>query len=142
MTEPILGFRGEYRFLSNFWLVDLNIEGEVYKSSEHYYMAMKTTNDIWRQRIMDAPSGAKAKRIGKTVPLRADWHEKYKNQTMLYALIHKFRIPEMREMLTATGDAYIEETNNWNDVYWGVCNGEGKNMLGRMLMYVRGRNRV
>lgn len=137
MTEPILGFRGEYGFLSNMYMIDIEIDGVVYKSSEHYYMAMKTTNDVYRKKIMEAETSPKAKRIAAKIPLRADWEEKYKNQTMLYALIHKFRIPEMREMLTATGDAYIEETNHWNDVYWGICNGEGKNMLGRMLMYVR-----
>ena len=84
MTEPILGFRGEFGFLSNFWLVDLKIDSDMYKSSEHYYMAMKTIDEGWRQKIMDASTGAKAKRIGKNVPLRADWHEKYKNQTMIY----------------------------------------------------------
>lgn len=136
-VKPILGFRGEYNFLSNFYMVDLLIDDYIYKSTEHYYMVMKTTDDKWRIKIADASTGAKAKQLGKTVPLRIDWHEKYKNQTMMYALLHKFRVPELRDKLVATGDAYIEETNHWNDVYWGVCNGEGKNMLGRMLMYVR-----
>jgi predicted NAD-dependent protein-ADP-ribosyltransferase YbiA (DUF1768 family) len=54
-------------------------------------------------------------------------------------LTAKFTIPEMKDKLMATGDAYLEETNTWDDVYWGVCNGVGKNMLGRMLMYIRGK---
>ena len=136
-VKKILGFRGEYGFLSNMYMIDIEIEGIVYKSSEHYYMAMKTTNDRYRQLIIDAPTSPKAKRVAAKIPLRADWEEKYKNQTMMYALLHKFRVPELREKLLATGDAYIEETNHWGDVYWGVYNSEGKNMLGRMLMYVR-----
>jgi predicted NAD-dependent protein-ADP-ribosyltransferase YbiA (DUF1768 family) len=58
---------------------------------------------------------------------------------MLRGLIAKFDIPEMRDKLVATCNQYLEETNQWNDVYWGVCNGVGKNMLGRMLMYIRGK---
>ena len=136
-VKDILGFRGKYGFLSNMYMIDIEIDGIVYKSSEHYYMAMKTTNDVYRQKIMDAPNSPKAKRIAAKIPLRTDWEEKYKNQTMLVALVNKFRIPEMRDKLLATGNSYIEETNHWNDVYWGVCNGEGKNMLGKMLMFVR-----
>lgn len=100
-------------------------------------MAMKTTDDKWRKKIMGAPTGASAKKIGKTVPLRSEWHEKYKNQTMMKALMIKFSNTYLQKLLLNTGDAYIEETNHWGDVYWGVCNGEGKNMLGRMLMFVR-----
>lgn len=137
MIEGIFGFRGEYGFLSNMWMIDIEIDGVVYKSSEHYYMCMKTTDDRHRQNIYDAPTSAKAKRIAAKIPLRADWAEKYKNQSMLKALVAKFEIPEMQSLLLATGDQYIEETNHWKDVYWGVCDGEGKNMLGRMLMFVR-----
>ena len=29
------------------------------------------------------------------------------------------------------------EGNTWNDTYWGVCNGVGKNTLGQLLMKIR-----
>lgn len=128
----ICGFSGKYRFLSNFYPIEMEIDGVKYKSSEHYYMSQKTTNEHFRKLILDAATGAAAKKIGKTVPLRKDWEEKYKNQSMLRGLLAKFDIPEMRDKLISTGNSYLEETN-----HWGVCNGVGKNMLGRMLMYVR-----
>lgn len=134
----IRGFFGEYRFLSNFYMIDIVVGGIVYKSSEHYYMSEKTVDDRKRLEIMNAPSAADAKRLGKKIKLRKDWHEKYKNQSMMRGLVAKFDIPEMRDRLMATGNEYLEETNTWDDVYWGVCNGVGKNMLGRMLMYIRG----
>lgn len=81
---------------------------------------------------MDAPSGSMAKSIGKTITLRPDWEEKYKNQSMMRGLVAKFDIPEMKDKLLATGNKYLEETN-----HWGVCNGVCKNMLGRMLMFIR-----
>ena len=35
------------------------------------------------------------------------------------------------------GEEYLEEGNTWHDTYWGVCNGKGKNKLGKILMQVR-----
>ena len=29
------------------------------------------------------------------------------------------------------------EGNNWNDTFWGVCRGKGRNELGKVLMKVR-----
>lgn len=135
--SAILGFSGEYRFLSNFYLIDLNIDGVVYKSSEHYYMSEKTTDDRWKEKIIAAPTASACKRLGKRCPLRTDWEEKYKNQSMMKGLLVKFADPTMQKLLAETGRKYLEETNHWGDVYWGVCDGVGKNMLGRMLMYIR-----
>jgi predicted NAD-dependent protein-ADP-ribosyltransferase YbiA (DUF1768 family) len=36
-----------------------------------------------------------------------------------------------------TGDAELVEGNTWNDRFWGVCRGKGRNELGRILMRVR-----
>ena len=33
--------------------------------------------------------------------------------------------------------AFIEDRNNQDDTEWGVCNGYGKNRLGKILMLVR-----
>jgi predicted NAD-dependent protein-ADP-ribosyltransferase YbiA (DUF1768 family) len=56
----------------------------------------------------------------------------------MYDLIkQKFAADPLRRMLLDTGDLYLEETNHWGDVCWGVCNGIGENMLGHTLMMVR-----
>lgn len=39
--------------------------------------------------------------------------------------------------LIKTGDAELIEGNWWGDKYWGMCNGEGMNKLGKILMQVR-----
>jgi hypothetical protein len=41
-------------------------------------------------------------------------------------------------LLLDTSDKVLIEENNWNDTFWGVCNGVGENNLGRLLMQVRG----
>lgn len=45
--------------------------------------------------------------------------------------------PELKERLLATKDIFLEEDNDWGDTEWGVCNGYGKNRLGKILMLVR-----
>jgi hypothetical protein len=57
---------------------------------------------------------------------------------MLDVLRIKFQVPELREKLLKTGDKYLEETNYWNDRYWGKYKDKGLNMLGHLIMAVRG----
>lgn len=46
--------------------------------------------------------------------------------------------PELEAMLLATGDKVLVEGNTWGDTEWGVCDGVGKNLLGKILMRIRG----
>lgn len=135
--DRICGFSGQYRFLSNFYPVNFVMDGVEYNSSEQAYMCSKTTDPVWIAKIMATKTGGQAKRIGRLVPLRAEWEEKYKMKSMLNSVLHKFLVPDLWEQLDSTGNAYLEETNTWGDVYWGVCDGVGKNWLGRVLMHTR-----
>ena len=64
--------------------------------------------------------------------------EEVKDQIMYEIVLNKFsQNEELREKLIATGDEYLAEGNTWHDTYWGVCNGKGKNKLGKILMQVR-----
>ena len=83
-----------------------------------------------------AQTPGQAKRLGRKCLLRKDWEEA-KDHAMLSVLRAKFANPELKEKLIATGDVELVEGNHWNDTYWGVCNGIGKNMLGKLLMQVR-----
>lgn len=134
--QEIKGFSGDYRWLSNFVNVRITFDGMSYPSVEHAFVAAKTLDKKRRILIGMAASSAEAKRMGKNVALREDW-ESVKESLMLEFLIQKFSTPKFSELLLATGDAYIEETNHWNDTYWGVCRGEGENRLGKMIMMIR-----
>lgn len=129
-------FRGEYRFLSNFYGCLLAYNGHKYMSAEHAYQAMKAVNESDRCMIQRASSPGAAKRLGQTVKLKEDW-EKIKMGHMLGILIAKFEIPSLRDALLATDDAELIEGNTWGDTFWGVCNGVGENNLGKLLMRVR-----
>jgi predicted NAD-dependent protein-ADP-ribosyltransferase YbiA (DUF1768 family) len=49
----------------------------------------------------------------------------------------KFANPELAQMLIATGEAQLEEGNDWGDTFWGVCEGVRENNLGKILMSLR-----
>ena len=76
-------------------------------------------------------------RLGRRIELRPDWEE-VKIEIMRQVLKSKFtHNPELREKLIATGNTELIEGNNWNDRFWGVCRGVGKNHLGKLLMEIR-----
>jgi ribA/ribD-fused uncharacterized protein len=133
--NKIESFQGEYRFLSNFWQAYVTYDGEMYPTVEHAYQAAKTMEPEFRKAICYARTG-EAKRMGRQVPMRPDW-DAIKIGVMDDLLRQKFSDPELAEKLLATGDAELVEGNTWGDYFWGVCNGEGQNWLGRMLVAIR-----
>ena len=56
---------------------------------------------------------------------------------MLDLLRAKFSNEIMKQKLLDTGDAELIEGNKHGDSFWGQVNGEGKNLLGKLLMQVR-----
>ncbi len=126
-------FVGENRFLSNFGPGEIEYEGEVYLTSEHFYQAAKTIDDEEQKFVRLAPTPGEAKKRGKKITLRDDW-DKVKDGIMRKALRLKFeQNPELAQKLLDTGDQELIEGNTWGDVEWGVCFGTGQNKLGLML---------
>lgn len=128
--KTISKFRGEYAFLSNFYILN---DG---KSVEHYYQAAKCTNISDYLTILSASTPTEAKRLGKKIEIRRDW-DQIKLIVMERLLIKKFSDPILAEKLVNTLDYQLIEGNEWGDTFWGVCNGVGHNYLGRMLMNIR-----
>lgn len=97
---------------------------------------MKTLNLNIRKSFCELnPSKAKSK--GRHIMLRNDW-EDIKDNIMYQIVYSKFKQnPDLLDKLLKTEDAYLIEGNDWNDCYWGMCRGKGKNKLGKILMRVR-----
>lgn len=136
MIESIKGFFGNYRFLSNFAPAKIVWEGIEYPTTEHAFQAAKTLDQASKLLIAAADSPGEAKKLGRKVAMRSDW-DMNKYHIMLQICRLKFADPKYREQLLATNDAYLEETNTWGDKIWGVCDGEGTNWLGKILMQIR-----
>ena len=136
MSEVIDRFRGEFDWLSNFFLCQVEFEGMNFSNVEAAFQAAKCLDMKERERFFGL-SGGQAKRLGRRVELRSDWEE-VKIEIMRQVLKSKFtKNSELREKLIATGDTELIEGNNWNDTFWGVCRGKGRNHLGKLLMEVR-----
>jgi ribA/ribD-fused uncharacterized protein len=114
--SDIYGFKDEYRFLSNFFPVQVSLDGVTYPSVEHAYVAAKTTDVELRKQVPPMTAG-QAKRFGRSLKIRDDWDE-VKVSIMQELLIQKFSQPYFMTLLLNTGDAYIEETNTWGDTFW------------------------
>lgn len=132
----IESFRGDYSFLSNFYYVKIEFDGETYPSVEHAYQAAKTLDLKEREKIQKADTPAKAKRLGKGITLRKDWETK-KVVIMEELLRKKFKQKELKRLLLRTKNEELIEGNNWGDTFWGKFKGKGKNVLGKLIMKIR-----
>lgn len=126
----IFEFRGDYSFLSNFYIEPdgTHVEGE--------YQAKKCRNaeDVERFKGL---SPKEAKKLARHIDIKYNWDD-IKLDIMRGLVKQKFMDhASLRAKLLATGYEEIEEGNWWGDHYWGVCGGWGFNWLGKILMDVR-----
>jgi ribA/ribD-fused uncharacterized protein len=132
-------FQGEYRWLSNFAPVNIELGGLIYPSVEHAYMSAKSEDSEWKrfcQDINNSPGAVKKKSRG--IQLIAGW-DRIKLSVMEYCVRQKFKTQPYKDQLLATGKLHIQEGNLWNDKFWGVClkTNTGQNHLGKIIMEIR-----
>lgn len=140
--EIIDSFKGQYRFLSNFYQVVIFHNGIPFPTLEHAFVASKSDDPrIWHE-VYTIPTPGKVKRFGRKIQLIDNWDD-IKDEVMRQLLIVKFSYPDLALKLLNTQNAELIEGNTWHDQYWGNCtcdrhiNISGKNMLGQLLMEVR-----
>lgn len=132
-------FRGEYRFLSNFWPCRIEYGGRVFPSVEHAYQAAKFRDTTIIEAIQAVRSPGKAKRMAK-FHQRFDLSWEERKVTVMRELVRqKFQDPALARQLLDTDDQVLQEGNTWGDRFWGIDfgSGQGANTLGQILMEVR-----
>lgn len=135
---PIESLKGEWRFLSNFEPCEIIYNGLKFKNVEGAYQAEKCLNQEDRL-LFTSLSGAEAKKLIKSLPIKDNWDE-LKLEVMEQLLNQKFSQKKFEKLLRSTGSRIIVEGNYWKDTFWGVCDGEGENHLGNLLMKIRNEN--
>ncbi len=142
--EKICGFFGKYFFLSNGKKCEIQEEQNpniIYPYSENAYQASKFENINIRQQFQNIDFKDAIYLAWKLKNhIRMDW-ESVKTQRMKSILTQKFQNPTLKTLLEETQNKYLEETNHWKDTFWGVCDGIGENILGKILMEIREENR-
>lgn len=145
-------FKHGKRFLSNMYPVEIRMDKDledkypmfvfddlVYPATENLYQVLKT-NDLSQRKLFAACTPLKSKGMGRKLPeYRDDWDD-VKLEAMKLVTELKYRNPDMKALLLATGDYPLEERNDWKDTYWGTYLGVGQNYLGKILMKERSKH--
>ena len=141
-TDDIRFFRpsDRYGFLSNFYYSDFTVDGKHYRSAEHYFQSKKFAHDENQSelvRLAKTPYEALKMGRNRAIKIDPDW-DKNRISVMKTAVFHKFLYsPQLRNHLLATYPRNIFEVNP-NDYFWSLgLKGNGRNMLGQILMEVR-----
>lgn len=142
----ITQFRDEYRFLSNFYLIDIEYKGRIFPSTEHAYMSEKSNDITWKEYCANKNiSPSDVKKNSKLIRLIDGWDE-IKLSVMEDVLRIKFKDENLKKLLLDTGNQNIQEGNTWKDRFWGVdlnVNPNfGENHLGRLIMKIRDEIRM
>jgi ribA/ribD-fused uncharacterized protein len=128
-----------YGAFSNFSAHGVEMEGEWWPTTEHYFQGQKFAGTPHADEVRRARSPKDAANMGRerSRPLRPDW-EAVKDDVMRRAVLRKFETHAgLRALLLSTGDEEIVE-NAPGDYYWGCgADGTGKNMLGKILVETR-----
>jgi len=140
-TKPILGFQKHYRWLSNMWPVEFEVNGIKFMSTENAYQASKYSGQRETIEKLAKMPALLTKKFVRDRVLNGWTTEDFDNKKLKFMrlfLKKKFENPCLRQKLINTGDVHLEETNDWNDTYWGCCpQGVGENNLGKLLMEIR-----
>lgn len=129
---------------SNFWTASPIISKKLgyFPTSEHFFQAMKYfDHDMpYLEIIRAAYTPAESAALGRdrSVPLRPDW-EQVKDDVMRLAIAYKFNQNRALYSVLYNTDKKKLIEHTVNDKYWGDAgDGTGKNMLGILLMELRG----
>jgi len=132
-----------YGAFSNLYRRPVELDGVVYPTSEHAYQAGKARKTAVREWLMSAPSPALLAMAAHGLyywDIAPGWSTT-KFDRMRRVLMAKFtQHDDLKELLLGTGNARLVESatiDNEVNRLWGEVNGEGRNMLGTLLMEVR-----
>lgn len=133
-----------YFELSNFYPRSIVIDLRVWPSTEHYYQSQKFAKVLDQEIIRRAHTPAEAFYLGRHLSAeRVNHWQAIKVSIMRHALREKFlQHEDLKAILLSTGNAIIKE-KSVVDGFWGIgAEGNGHNMMGRLLMELRGSLRT
>lgn len=101
------------------------------------FQAQKCQDTDFYDLIWRAATPGKAKKLGRSCPLRDDWNE-VRLDVMRDALRMKFtQHSELRDLLLSTHNKPLVEHTHNDHVWADGGDGSGQNLLGQLLMEVR-----
>lgn len=121
----------------------LELEGQVWRSAEHYVHSMLAASPELAEKTRACESGLEAWRLNKP------WYRRKKHgwksqrrvymTRALYTLVQMY--PDVHDYLLETGDQLLVEASQY-DYYWGIGRDlRGENMTGKIWMDIRNKLR-
>jgi len=148
-------FKGEDYFMSNFYAHEQHFRTAdkplCMPTAEHVFQAAKyraldadeDAKVAYVVKVAAAKTPTEARKLGKSVKgLDIQAWDDMKIEVMREILLSKFSDPDLEARLLGTGDAMLVEGNTWGDTFWGRCDKKGYNILGVLLMELRGYFRL
>ena len=148
----IIPFKSQHNVLSNFYMSNIDVYGETFKSAEHAYQHRRAIHanlpDLAGQIKRSAHAGI-AKRLSKSIPADPDkgWETKCLEVMTEIIAAKTEQVAEFKERLLETGECYLAEATG--DTFW-ACGlsvedavkvnpkfHPGTNNLGLILMRIR-----
>lgn len=137
-SDAVTAFVNDYEFLSNDYECEIPIsEDDLVFSNITSALIAKKSNDIGTRRKFTRFSASKARKKESSIPENDNWEENKDN--ILYDLL-KIKFTHNEDLKNKLLDTYPHDLINnvsYPDIYYGVRFGEGKNVLGKLLMQLR-----
>ena len=148
----IIPFKSQHNVLSNFYMSNIDIFGETYKSAEHAYQHRRAIDanlpDLALQ-IKRAAHAGIAKRLSKSIPFECNKEWENRGIEIMKEVIaaKTQQVPEFKDRLLSTGDCYLAEATHDKFLACGLSVDDavkvspkchpGRNNLGLILMDIR-----
>lgn len=147
MSEPIKFYRasGPYGWLSNLYPCPMLFAGQMFQCAEYAYQVGKPNNQEIAQWLADAPTPSLCAQAAHALfpwQVQSDWASSKldRMRAVLRAKFEQHWTLQVKLFETDTS-TLIEESSM--DAFWGIGKkGNGKNMLGKMLMELRDQLRA
>lgn len=140
MTIRFLSKTEKWKDFSNLAPYEIKLDGEIWKSSEHYYQFKKfeKTDPQYAQKIRSALTPKDAKKLSMVNDKYPSNWDNIKVEILKIAVRKKFESHiQLKKLLLSTGNEELIEANP-DDYFWGEGeDGSGKNIMGKILMKIR-----
>lgn len=103
-------FQGKYRWLSNFYPVEVILDSITYPSIENAYQSAKSNDNNWKRYCQYEENPSLVKKESRKIDLIDNWN--YEKVIIMRSLIEqKFDKEPFMSLLIDTNDVYIIEGN-------------------------------
>lgn len=136
MEDKVTKFRGDYGFLSMLYeckIPWLDLDFDCLETA--LIASMTFDRDI--QELLATMEVLQAKKLAKVLDVRDDWDDIKIDVARRLSEVKFTNNRNMYSRLMATGNMELIEGNDFYETFWGVCDGEGCNEYGKILMQVR-----